>query len=359
MKALKKISILVFVLLVVTLIAAAVLYKTAGDIVKKKLEDALGPRFSVQRVEIGLSGLEAYGIVFKKDDGTAALSADRIKVEIDYTGLFRRRFDISLVAIANPYLVIDSDTRTKVGSLVPLQDSKGEGAQDQPQISIKKLTIHGGTVEYHDRKVADPAHVTKIEDIEIELTDIRSPLVDTESTFSFKAGVPAKSSTGLVSLDGKINLKSMDLDSKINIKDLDITHFKPYFQKRGDADVKKGALDVEIRAEVRKRTIKAPGRATINGLKFDEGAGLKEKFLGVPRSAVLGLMRDSKEEIGFNFIIEGDLSNPKFNLRENIMERITMGLAEKLGVSPERIVGRIVEKGVTETIGKGIKKLFR
>ncbi|MEK6672252.1 MAG: hypothetical protein AABY42_02110 [Nitrospirota bacterium] len=108
MKALKKISILVFVLLVVTLIAAAVLYKTAGDIVKKKLEDALGPRFSVQRVEISLSSLEAYGIVFKKDDGTSALSADRIKVEIDYTGLFRRRFDISLVAIANPYLVMDS-----------------------------------------------------------------------------------------------------------------------------------------------------------------------------------------------------------------------------------------------------------
>lgn len=359
MKAFKKISIIVLVLLVVILISAALLFKTAGDIAKKKLEDALGPRFSVQRVEIGLSGIEAYGIVFKKDDGTALLSADRIKADIDYTGLLRRRVDISLVAIANPFLVMDSDTGTKVGPLVPQQDGKGGGAQEQPQISIKKFTIHGGIVEYHDRKVAEPAHVTKIENIEFELSDIRSPLVDAESILSFKAGIPAKNSTGLISLHGKINLKSMDLDCKLNVNGLDITHFKPYFQKKGDADVRNGALDLDIRAEARKRIIKAPGRATIKGLKFGEWTSLKDKFLGVPRSAVLGIMKDSKEDIGFNFIIEGDLSNPKFNLRENIMERITMGLAEKLGVSPEKMVRSIVTNDVTKSIGKGLQKIFK
>jgi len=60
-----------------------------------------------------------------------------------------------------------------------------------------------------------------------------------------------------------------------------------------------------------------------------------------------------------NFVVRGDLNNPKFNLRESFMNRISIAIAEKLGLSIQRIGESIVETGAegAKEVGKGAKSI--
>ena len=59
--------------------------------------------------------------------------------------------------------------------------------------------------------------------------------------------------------------------------------------------------------------------ATLKDLEFASGSGIGSKFMGVPLSLVVASLKKSNNEIPVNFVIEGDLNNPKFDLMENLM----------------------------------------
>jgi hypothetical protein len=72
-------------------------------------------------------------------------------------------------------------------------------------------------------------------------------------------------------------------------------------------------------------------------------------------------LETNNHQIGFDFILEGSLENPKFNFRGSLVNRFTIGLAKTLGLS-------VIEAGETVIIqggrgirgvGKGLKKLFK
>jgi len=84
-------------------------------------------------------------------------------------------------------------------------------------------------------------------------------------------------------------------------------------------------------------------------------------------SLVINYLKTSNNEIAVDFVVEGNLDNPKFSLQEEFVARMTMALAGKLGFSIEELgksllggslkgsgdVGSSV-KGIEE----GLKKLF-
>ena len=87
----------------------------------------------------------------------------------------------------------------------------------------------------------------------------------------------------------------------------------------------------------------------------------------MPLSAVVSFLKNNNNEIVVNFVIEGDLDNPKFNFRESFMNKISIAMAEKLGLSIKRVGESIVETGAegakevgksVEGFGEGIKKLL-
>jgi hypothetical protein len=103
----------------------------------------------------------------------------------------------------------------------------------------------------------------------------------------------------------------------------------------------------------------------LKDLEFQRGSGLGNKFLNLPLSAVVSFLKNHNNEIVVNFVVEGDLNNPKFNIRESFMEKVSIAIAEKLGLSIKRIGESIVifgAEGIKEVgkgIGEGIKKIFK
>jgi hypothetical protein len=94
--------------------------------------------------------------------------------------------------------------------------------------------------------------------------------------------------------------------------------------------------------EIKSRKINASGRAVLRDLDFESGSGIGNTFLSIPRSAVINFLKNNKNEIAFNFELEGDLDNPKFNIRESFIENVSIAIAGKLGLSVKRIGESIV-----------------
>jgi hypothetical protein len=206
-----------------------------------------------------------------------------------------------------------------------------------------------------------------LRNVEFEFKELAFPLRDNFSNYDLVAGIPGKHNTGTLRSNGKIKLINKDMDGKVEIKKLDITEFKPYFQKKGDVNVTGGTLDMNMDLKIRSNKINAPGKAVLKELEFEKGAGIGNKFLNLPLSAVVSFLKNNNDEIAVNFVVEGNIDNPKFNLRESLMNKISIGMAEKLGLSIQRIGESIVETGAegakevgksVQGIGEGIKRIF-
>jgi uncharacterized protein involved in outer membrane biogenesis len=368
-KKLKIALIAIGVSILVLAIAFAILIKNANRIIKSELESALGKDFSVRKIDLHWGRVEAFDISFKNPAGKEVFKTDRLTLEADFMGLLRKKYVISNVSLKNPYILLETDRNGNLIIPFPRKGPTKEKAEKPlPPVVIKKIVITKGSLDYLDRKVSSTPVLTRVRDIELDFKEIAVPLGDNFSPYTLSASVPGNQSAGILKSKGKMKPKTKDMDCKVEVRKLDITPFKPYYQKKSDVNVKKGTLDLDMDAKVKSRKINAPGRALLKDLEFEKRPGVGGTFMNIPLSAVVTFLKNNNNEIIVNFVMEGDLDNPKFSLRESFMREVTIAMAEKLGLSVKRIGESIVifgaegakkvEKGV-KGIGESIKDILK
>jgi len=372
----KKLKILLIVAIAVVVVlgcSLALLVKYANKIVKAELEATLGKTFSIERIDLAWGHVEAVGIKLKNAAGKEVVKVGSLSVSADFMGLLKKQYIISDITVKDPYVFVEIDNKGNIVSPVlpvqpkekPEQGKKTE--QPMPPVTVKKVEIVNGSVDYLDRKTPVTPVLTKLRNIDFVIKDISMPFADTFSTYSLSAAVPGNLSTGAIKSSGRIRLKNKDMDLKADVKKLDITNFKPYYQKQSPVNVTKGLLDLDINVKVASEKIHAPGTAVLKDLDFASGSGKSDKFMGVPLSLVVAFLKKSNNEIPIEFVVEGDLNNPKFNLADHFVQKVSLAMAEKLGLSikeiPESVLG-LGAKGAeklgsgAKSVGEGLKKLF-
>jgi hypothetical protein len=339
------------------IITVALLIKNANRIIKYELESALGKGFSVRKIDLHWGKVEALDISFRNPAGKEVFKTDSLILEADFIGLLKKKYIISDVYLKNPYILLEKDPKGEFVNPFLRKVPKKAEEKPIPPVFMKKIEVTKGSIDYLDRKVSNTPVVTRLRGIELEFTDITFPLEDNYSPYTLSASIPGNQSTGILNSKGKIKLMNKDTDCKIEIRGLDITAFKPYFQKKGDVNVTKGTLDINMDVKVKSKNINAPGKAMLRDLEFEKGSGIGGTFLNIPRSAVINFLKNNNNEIVVNFILEGDLDNPKFNLRESFMDKISIAIAEKLGLSIKKVGESVVGLGAegAKEIGKSIK----
>ncbi len=367
----KGIKIILFSLLVfvfILSISIALLIKNANRVLKHELESILGKGFSVKKIDLHWGSVEVLDIRFKNPAGKEVFRTDKLILKADFIGLLRKNYIISNIYLNSPYILLEKNQRGEIINPFLIKQSKNKKEKTIPPVFIKNIEIINGSLDYLDRKVSTTPVMTQIRDIKLEINDILFPLGDNFSSYNLSATIPGRLSIGILNSMGKIKPKNKDMDCKVGLRRLDITEFKPYFQKKSDVNVKKGTFDLDMVIKVRSRKINAPGKATLRGLEFEKGSGISGTFLNIPRSAVINFLKNNNDEITVNFVLEGDIDNPKFNIREKFMERISIAIAEKLGLSIKKIGESIVTfgaEGVKEAgkgikgLGEGIKDIFK
>jgi len=374
----RKFLIIALVIIVVLSVSVALLVKYANQIIKVELERRLGKAFTIEKIDLAWGHVEAVGVSLKNPAGKKVIKVDSLSVSADFVGLLRKEYIVSSVTLKNPYIFVEVDKEGNiVNPVLPVEEHRTDkdkklnqrDQRDQPAapVTVKRIEIAGGKIDYLDRKTPVTPVLTKIRNISLEVKDIRYPLTSTFSPYVLSANIQGSMSTGAVKSSGKINLKSKDTDCKAQIRSLDLTDLRPYFQKKDSANMTKGFLDLDITARVASRRIHAPGNAVLKDLQFQSGRGTGNQFMGVPLSLVIEYLKTSNNEIPVDFVVEGNLDNPKFGLQEEFVAKMTIALAGKLGFSIEEL-GKSLLGGTLKGSGdvgtsmkgieEGLKKLF-
>ena len=347
----KKLKIFIIVVAAFVLViggSIALLVKYANKIIKSELESRLGKNFSIESIDLKWGHVEVAGIKFKNASGKEVIKVGGLSVRADFMGLLRKQYIISNITVREPYMFVEIDNKGNIVNpvlppeLMSEKPAKGKKTE-QPALPVtfKKIEVMNGSVDYLDRKTPPTPVLSKLRNIELAMEDVSIPFVDTFSTYKLSANILGNQGTGTVKSNGKIKIKTKDMDLKADVRKLDITALKPYFQKQNPVNITKGFLDLDINVKVVSEKLHAPGIVVLKELEFQSGQGMGGKFMGVPLSLVVALLKKNNNEILVNFVLEGDMNNPKFDLKENLTEKISVSLADKLGLPI---------KGITEAV---------
>ena len=278
-------------------------------------------------------------------------------------GIPAKPFFFSDLVLTKPHVRLESDRKGNIISPLPGVTPKQTGAEKQRgttvQVEVKNLNIVGGELIYLDGKIARRPYPVRLTDIALNADYLSLPSEDRYTTYQLSAHIPGNQSTGVLTSSGRTALKTLDTNSKVSLRDLDLTSLKPYLVKQGDIDVSRGFLDMSIDLSIKKKMIYAPTHTVIKNLAFVTARGLKDEFLGIPRSLIVKELETNNHQIVFDYILEGSLENPKFKIQGNLAKRFTIGLAKSLGLSVIEAGETVIIQGgwAIHGVGEGLKEL--
>ena len=350
--------------------AILVLVRFSGQILKAHIEKSLGENVKAGSVTISWGKVVIGDLTFLKDGRTVG-TIRSVAIRADFMSILGDTIAISRVDVEEPYfkLLIDKKGKLILPIAMPLQRTgrdKGGKERGDPKtrkpmpVEIKSLVARGGKIDFEDRSVPRPV-LLNFTDVNIDVHDIAYPFVNQWTAYEVTGRLAGGSQAGSVTGTGKTNSQNEETKVKTVLKNIDLTLIKPYIEIKGDAGIERGFIDMTMEAAIVKKHIRAPGTMVIRGLQLSSSGGVSETFLGVPRSLVLSFLKNNKNDISLDFVLEGNLDNPKFTIRENLATRVAVALATRFGFSikgaGEALTGQGI--GIIDEVTKTLKGIFK
>ena len=135
-------------------------------------------------------------------------------------------------------------------------------------VEVKTLIVQGGKIDFEDRSMARPVLLT-FEDVRIDVKNIAYPFVNQWTDYEVSSQLAGGSQKGSINATGKTNFMNEETKVKTVMKNIDLALLRPYIEKKGDAGIERGFINMNMDAGVVKKHIKAPGD---NG---DKGPSIK------------------------------------------------------------------------------------
>lgn len=348
----------------VVLAAAAMHF--AGRILKDQVEEALGSESEVKSIHLGLTGVVVEGLRIRAPEGWPSddtLRAERVVVTPDVRSLFSGVYRIGSITIERAYLSALRSTDGRLRVLPSLLEKLPDAKTRQPkpsetaalQLAIGHIELRDSAMEFFDATVRRPPFKVRLEQLHAQVSDLLVPAMTTKSEIVLEGVIKGVQRDGHLSIQGWIEPATKESSIKTRLRGIDLVALEPYLIKASESGVQRGALDLDVQADVHKKRLQAPGVVTLSGLKLSSSSG---SFMGVPRQMVLGLLKNENDQISIKFTLEGDLDNPRFSLNEAFATRLASGMAEVLGVSLSSLVGgvgTIGQKGA-QAAGDAVKE---
>lgn len=366
----------IIVLAVVAFLAIAVIggYRMGVKLLQNQIVTSLGPGSRVAELKVNWFSVELFGLSIDGPKGWPAkrtLEAERVVVVPDLRSLLTDQVRISAITVEKPYLSMLRTPGRLV--LVPSLTEREPGRKDTHSsgnraraVMISTIEIKDGTLEVYDATVSRPPLKTKIENIEAVLSNVAAPAAE-RTSFDIAGVVKGVRRNGRLKVNGWVGSDARDSSSRIALAEADLVALQPYLIKKNEARVANGTLDLNLNSEVRNNNLDGKGKVVLRNLEFAPSRGFFDTFMGLPRNAVIGSLKDHDNAIDVDFTLKGDTSNPNFSLNENLSTRIATAMAGQLGVSIQDLaegLGTIGRKGLegagsmVDGVGNAVKRLF-
>ncbi len=352
-------------------------YRLGVRLLRDRVVEALGPGSSIVALKLNWFSLDLLGVTIEapQDWPTARVfHAERITIVPSLGTLLTDQIHISSIVFEKPYLAV-LRTREKMVIVPGLTETPAGkknvearlGHASRRTVTISKITMQQGVVELFDATVSRPPLKTRLERVDGVIRDIAVPWLKTKTHFELAGMVKGMRRDGRVKAAGWVGPARRDSSSQITLDAVDLVSLQPYLVRMGEAQLRKGTLDLRLNSEVRANRLDGKGRIIVRDLEFAPSRGYFETFMGIPRSALISFLKNQENAIDVDFVLTGDTGNPSFSINEAIATRLAMGMAAELGVSIRSLAEnfgtlgrRSVEgvAGVVEGAGSVLKGLL-
>ena len=221
---------------------------------------------------------------------------------------------------------ITEDTQTRSRRAAP---AAGRNSGPAPEISLDRVTLAGGRVNFTDRFVR-PNYTA-------DLTRIEGSVSAVSSNQPRPAKVAVKGRVydnapftvgGTVQPFGKF----LSLDIKATAKGVDLPKFTTYSAKYVGYPIRRGKLSLDVAYRIKNRELQASNRVVLNQLTFGEKTASPDATK-LPVMLAVALLKDRQGNIDINLPISGSLDDPQFSVG-GIIVRVLVNLITKAVTSP-------------------------
>jgi Domain of Unknown Function (DUF748) len=224
------------------------------------------------------------------------------------------------------------ETAAKDSASSPAPQAAGTAEAAQPRITIGKVNLQGGNVDFSDFFVK-PNYSANLTGVQGFVSALKQ---ETPADVHLQAKID---NAAPVDINGKINplAKDLFLDIKANARDIDLSPLTPYSAKYVGYGIEKGKLSLDIQYKLENRKLSAQNKIILNQLTFGDRIE-SPTATKLPVLLAVALLKDRNGVIDVDLPISGSLDDPQFSVG-GIVLRIILNIITKAVTSPFALLG--------------------
>ncbi len=211
---------------------------------------------------------------------------------------------------------------------------------EQKNISIDKITLQGGTIDFTDHSVKPSfsANLLEIGGSISGLSSEENKFGDIDLRGKYDRYAPLE-------ITGKINPLRDDLyvQLKADFKDMDLTAATPYSGRYAGYTIQKGKLSFQVEYLIVKSKLDAKNTVFLDQFTFGEHVE-SPNATKLPVKLAIALLKNRRGEIKLDIPVSGDINDPKFSIGSIIL-KILLNLLAKAATSPFALLGAVFGGG--------------
>ena len=210
-------------------------------------------------------------------------------------------------------------TRT-TGGIVGLSPSQPSSAPS-PQMSLGRLTLGNSRLDFEDRSLAEPMRMA-LTDLALTVSDLDTGKPDGDSPYDLKV----KAEAATVSARGNFRPFADRPTASVagTVTAFELPRLSAYAADALGVELQTGHLDGDARLGVDKGALSGKIQLTLSNLAVAEpnGAARFTKQAGMPLQRVLGLLKDDQDRIHLTVPVDGDISDPHYDVSDAVSQAI-------------------------------------
>ncbi len=236
----------------------------------------------------------------------------------------------------------DGQTKVEAKDKVEKKAEGQAGASAEPSklVTIEKVTLQGGTVNFSDRYIK-PNFSTNMLELGGRVTGLSSEetkMADVELRGKLDNYAPLE-------ITGKINPLRDDLfvDLNISFKNMELSPLTPYSGRYLGYVIEKGKLGLNLHYLIEKKKLDSQNKILLDqftlGNQVDSPDATK-----LPVRLAIALLKNRRGEIDLDIPVSGQIDDPKFSIGRIII-KILLNLLVKAATSPFALLGSLFGGG--------------
>jgi uncharacterized protein involved in outer membrane biogenesis len=387
----RRLKILLVILLVLCLLGIAAL-KLGLHFIKGEIETALGPSGEVRELNLGLNGVEIVGLRLSAKHVSGGwpaenlLQAERITILPALGDLLGGRLVLRSVRVEGAYISLlrgkdgqmqmpyalaapeFSPAGANIGGMIAVITRSlaartwtafAKGGLSRPnalanrianmaapagqqEVRIEQLHVLGGTLEFFDAFVRQPAHGIRLENLELRLEHLQFPHFKGRSQLRLEGRVKGPRHSGKFHVVGWIEAARGDAELEIQANDVEFSALQAYLIRASESGMRQGRVNLELRSQILNGQLHAPGVLSLSHLELSEQS---PTFMGMPQSLVNALLYSSQGRIDLKFTQKGNLYDPRFSLAESFTKTIGAAFADAATTHLNDMLKKLADNG--------------